>query len=116
MIYTKTVVKHLIRALEDEVVRMDELTILVMDDDWPYWFDANDRIYYTIMLDYLNKFDFDEPVYEPISSKPFRFMMYIMEPYIKEQAGKVPDSEIKELIAFSNDYEKQLPAEYRTCL
>ena len=61
-----------------------------------------------MMIDWLQTLDIDSPVDEDINSKHFQFMMYVVESYIKEQAGKVPDTDIKELLVFCNDYDRAL--------
>jgi hypothetical protein len=105
--FTENAIRHCINALEYEIDRLQKVHDEV-GEDWPAWFDANDKSIYQCMLDWFKPIKPGEDVETNVISKPFGFMMELIEQYIKSETPTLTDSEREELNKFLEKYKNAI--------
>ena len=81
---------------------------MVVEEEWPPWFDANDLSIYDTMLNWLENLESETPSDVNILSKPYSFMMEVVSRYVNENIEKIPEVERLEKIKFWEDYSRKI--------
>ncbi len=106
MKYTPTIIRHFTAAMKLEIARLKKVHARV-GDDWPAWFDPNDIFMYEQMVEWLAQLDPEEPEDDAVNSKPYAFMMEVVERYVQEHRDALTDHDINEITSFWKDYNEK---------
>src|SRR5919108_1447198 len=87
------VVRHLIKALEAEVTRLDKIADTIGDGDWPHDYDPNDLALFRGGLSSLRETAARGASQEWACNKPCRFMMGLLPGYVGQHLASLPESE-----------------------
>jgi hypothetical protein len=103
--FSSTAVRVLLRALEEEILRLEAIgATLTENDEWPHDYDPNDLALYRGLKPWLlSGIDAGVSLDRPLS-KPMKFLMMLVPPYVKEHQRSLAASEIDSVFRAYADY------------